>query len=350
MMCCSTRAAKLASASLLGCALWFAGNLAPAFPLNPMNRLSLPPISSTALDPNLFLLVDTHYDRIGRVTNDQDGVHIRVLKVPEQCDCVLVLAEPTFGQFFKMTDPDALHEIGAAFSRSIAMLLVGDGRPHLDEANARKIKKIFVDALNASLEDDAFATSSTALGDHIKQEIKPRVLADLRSILTNRILDAIRLVIADASQNYGLDFVKGRYSTEPLSEAIDNLVFDPRVIATFGDIIANTIEDSRLNTAIRTIIEQYIHNLVFATLETDFALDGAFSENVIATVHGLGAQGTELAFPGGRTHPVILGLIRNELLPHTTRTDGVLIVMDRDRAGQWFAPERIYEMDEAALR
>lgn len=342
--------AKLVSASVLAMAIFLGVHLWPGFSLFDVKTVDLPAIDDAwSLDPNLYLLTDDRYLRIGRVHSTRTGTQIRYLEPQNSCECVLVLAKPTARQFLSMMDPSELSFIGMQFSRAISMAILGTSARPGYAIETDEFRSLLSDALKASLEDETFRETQAALADFVRREINPAIIAELKSILTSRILEATRVVIDDASENYGLDFFQGRFSIAPLSDAVDNLLFDPRVVAIWGDIVTQVMLDDEINTASQALIDLYIQNLIKSLGSTDVATGEKVAAQVTEAFRKLLEAGVELVSLGGTTHPVILAMLRNEFLPDGTRSDGLLIIMDRDRAKAWFPTTSIYEIEESLL-
>lgn len=340
---------RLVSTSVLAVVIWLAVHLWPGFSLFDMKTVDLPAIDAQSLDPNLYILTDDRYIRIGRVRSTRTGTQILYLEPQNSCDCVLVLAVPTARQFLGMMDTRELNFIGMEFSRAVSMAILGASDRPGYAMETDEFRSLLSDALNASLEDENFLKSQTALADYARREINPAIISELKSILTSRILEATKVIIDDASENYGMDFFQGRFSIAPLTEAIDNLLFDPRVLSIWGDIVTELMLDDEINTATKTLIDRYIQNLIKALGSTDVATGDKVAAQVTAAFRTLLEKSVELVSLGGTTHPVILGMLRNELLPDRTRSDGLLIIMDRDRARGWFPASSIYEIGEGLL-
>lgn len=341
--------ARLVSASLLSVAIWLGIHLWPGLSLFGMKTVDLPALEAKSLDPSLYILTDEQYLRIGRVRSTRTGTQIVYLEPQEPCDCVLVLAKPTARQFLGMMDPSELNFIGMEFSRAVSMAILGTSATPGYVVEKDEFRSLLSDAFNASLEDESFLKSKTVLSDYATREINPAIISELKSILTSRILEATKVVIHDAFENYGMDFFKGSFSIAPLNEAIDNLLFDSRVLALWGDIFTQVMLDDEINTATQTLIDRYIQNLIKSLGSADVATGDKVAAQVTAAFRNLLATGVELVSLGGTTHPVILGMLRNELLPERTRSDGLLIIIDRDRATDWFPASLIYEIEEGLL-
>ncbi|MFZ9128850.1 MAG: hypothetical protein ACO20O_07185 [Pseudomonadales bacterium] len=314
-----------------------------------MKTVDLPAIEAQSLDPNLYILTDDRYLRIGRVRSTRTGTQILYLEPKISCECVLVLAKPTARQFLGMMDPTELNFIGMQLSRAVSMAILGTSARPGYAIETEEFRSLLSDALKASLEDETFLKSQAALADYARREINPAIISELKSILTSRILEATEVIIDDAFENYGMDFFQGHFSIAPLTEAIDNLLFDPRVLAIWGDIVTQVMLDDEINTATQTLIDRYIQNLIKALGSTDVATGDKVAAQVTGAFRNLLETGAELVSVGGKTHPVILGMLRNELLPDRTRSDGLLIIMDRDRARDWFPASSIYEIEENLL-
>ena len=342
--------ARFFSAFLLAVAIWLGIHLWPGFTLFGMKTVNIPALKAHSLDPNLYILMDDRYFRMGRVRSTQTGTQIVYLEPQEPCDCVLAVAKPTVRQFLSMMDPSELSFIGMEFSRAVSMAFLGTSTAPGYAVEKEEFRSLLSDAFNASLEDESFLNSKTALSNYATRKINPAITSELKSILKSRIVEATKVVIDDATENYGMDFFKGHFSITPLNEAIDNLLFDPRVLALWGEIFSQVVLDEEINIATRTLIDRYVQNLIKSLGTVDNDTGDKFAAQVTAAFRNLLTTGVELVSRGGMTHPVILGMLQNELLPESTRSEALLIIIDRDRARDWFPTSSIYEIEEGLVR
>lgn len=310
-----------------------------------MKTVNLYAVKGHSLDPNLYMLTKDQYLRIGRVRSTRTGTQIDYLEPEDPCDCVLVFARPTGRQFLAMIDPSELNSIGMEFSRTVSKA-IHDTSDTSTYAVAADFRSLLSGAFKSSLEDESFQKSKDALSDYATREISPIIISELKSILVSRILEATNVIIDDAFENYGMDLLKGRFSFTPLNEAIDNLLFDRRVLALWGDIFLQVMLDEEFNSATQTLIDRYIQNLIKSLGSPDVASGDEVAAQVTAAFRNFLEKSTELVSLGGATHPVILGMLRNELLSKRTRSDGLLIIIDRERAQYWFSASSIYELEE----
>ncbi len=340
---------KFLSASMLAGALWFGICLSPAMTSLSMDVVYLPPLNSAKVDPNLYLLKENQYTRIGRVHSSSYETRISILSTDAKCDCVMVLARPSLRQFLSMQEMKDLKKIGMELSRGIASAFTKNEGILSNSNMSYELRALFVEALNVSLQEEKFRQSQSALADYIGQEINPKVMAELTFIFKSRLLEAMAIVLADASENYGLDFLKGHFSTLPLTEAVDSFIFDPRVISLFGDVITNILDDKNITQLAKALTDQYVQNVIFTLAASDYPAEVDLQSGAIDAFRDILDLGHDLVSHGGTTHPVILGVVRNEFLPHTVRSDGILIIMERARAVSWFPPSTIYEFEQGVV-
>lgn len=333
---------RLFSAAILGAIAWFGWALAPYSSGLGLTSLSLSSLPALTLDPNAYLLSEGRYSRIGRVRQVEGETRLRLVPFSEPCDCVAVLVRPNLVQFFAMLSPEERDNIAEAFVETVAEATQTAilGTQASDQVAA--LREMFTRALAASLGNPEFRNSEEEFAAVIRSEIGGDVTAELQSILTSRILEAAGVVLRDATEHYGLDLLRGRFSTAPLSDAVDSLIFDPRVIALFGDVIVGLAEDEKVVAAVRSLLAEYSASLFDAFVHSESDALSIVLADTVAGFRSVVEYSYGLVYRDGATHPVILGLLRGELLPRTERADAILIIMDREDAMAGFPDGAIH--------
>ncbi len=334
---------KLLSIGLGLLAIWLGVKIVPKYSSTEFTALHVERGSYGQMDPNVYLYEEGSYHRIGRVTETADTFVLNLLNEELGCDCAVVIARPSLWQFVRMQSEEdrailsnAVSEIVAENVRRVFALTSDDAEP---------IRKMLGDAFSRALEDPAVRGSQDELVELLNRHINPHVMEELRAILLARIAESINVVVADATENYGLDLVRGRFELAPIPNAVDYIFADPHVQILLRDKFADIASDEELVHAAEGLILAYMNSLFDGIAALPERVGDGSGRSVEEILDDYFGRIERLIYKDDAAHPVVLAMARSLFVAHRGSSEGVFVVLPIAEARTWFPPDAILQLE-----
>lgn len=334
---------RVVSAALLAAAGFGLYLLVPGSNIAGLDRAAVLSAQPLALDRNVYLYDGTEFRRAGVVVRSFDGRGhtLEVLDGILDCDCMIAaVARPDVRAFLRMQTPADQTALREELSQAV-LEFVGDVFALMQADPDDPTEDILARALEDALQSPDVVEAQSAVGVSLRNHVGGDIPGALGGILVSRVTDAVKVVVADASENYGLDLVRGEFDTGPFGHAVDGMLSDPRFIEIVSETTEAIVADPAVGHAARLLASEYAKRLFDAMLSTDDLpplATGVRPEQAVGEVLG---WVEDQVYRDGVAHPVVLAMAHNVLLPKSPRNDGILVLMAPAVASVWFASDDI---------
>jgi len=317
--------------------------LVPGSNIAGLDRAAVVSARPLSLDRNVYLYDGADFSRAGVVVRSRDGKGhaLEVLDGVLDCNClVATVARPDVRAFLRMQTPEDQTALREELSQTV-LEFVGDVFALIQADPNDPTEDILARALEDALQSPDVIEAQSAVGASLRNHVGGDLPAALGGIFVSRVTDAVKVVVADASENYGLDLVRGEFDTGPLGNAVDGMLADPRFIEVVSKTAESIVADPAVGHAARLLAAEYAERLFDAMLSTEDLppmATGVSPEQAVGDVLGW-VEGQ--VYRDGVAHPVVLAMAHNVLLPKIPNNDGILVLMVPAIASVWFAPDDI---------
>ena len=245
--------------------------LVPGSNIAGLDRAAVVSARPLSLDRNVYLYDGADFSRAGVVVRSRDGKGhaLEVLDGVLDCNClVATVARPDVRAFLRMQTPEDQTALREELSQTV-LEFVGDVFALIQADPNDPTEDILARALEDALQSPDVIEAQSAVGASLRNHVGGDLPAALGGIFVSRVTDAVKVVVADASENYGLDLVRGEFDTGPLGNAVDGMLADPRFIEVVSKTAESIVADPAVGHAARLLAAEYAERLFDAMLSTE---------------------------------------------------------------------------------
>lgn len=340
-------AGRLLSCFLIALTAFAALRLLPGMSAGGLIRASVVNTQPVQLDRTVYRFDGTRFMRIGQVLASDGSRHRLQVALEEEADIggqVAVEIPVTLKQYVRMLpERDLQHlrdqivgELAMASRRALTFLN--------DDPRGKGLRDTFAAASRQMWETPDLQSARDLIVARMQEEVSPLVFGRLRAILISRITKATELVYADATEDYGLDLVTGRFDLAPMTQAVDGVLADPRLLDAATEAVSKLTDDPEVTHAAQAMAVRYAEILQDRLLASDALYDEVDPLELKLALQNFLTEIEGYLYRDGSANPVIVAMARNMMSDDTGWSDTILVLMTPDTADRSFSDFQTHQV------